>query len=347
MSDKLNYLPTRIVADEKIVDNRFARAILARAEQLEIPLINKTLDQPLDSEAGSARKTRCLHLSDRKRSYLKGWSHGETTPDRDEICLIPIEGCLFDCCYCYLQDYLNDLNLVATVNHAQLKAQIVQAIAGGGNFFSFGELSDGLQLEFLLKYLPEIWECFADNRTVELEIRTKSQLVSTVLGELEPLNNVTFTWTITPASQARRLELYAPKPELRLKALKKLQAAGFSCGIRFDPLVLCDGWWEDFRGLLVRVEKIIDLKKLSSVKLGTFRFPAGLDLKIISRFPGRSFIRDEFVRGPDGKYRYPKPRRIAAYKKLKKLLSSRGVNPQLCMEPDYIWRGAGYSLPAG
>ncbi len=332
-------LPGKLLIDSTTRDYPGISQVINKARELEIKveLINN------HSPYNTANLTPgTVFLETKKRSYLKNWSHPAALPDSPEICLTPIQGCLFNCRYCYLQDYLENSRFVAaTINYQLLTAELETAIARGGNNFSLGELSDGLLLEPLINYLPELWPSFYNNPGASLEIRTKTDTVESVINNIKPLNNLIFSWTLTPAETAPAIELGAPPVAGRIEALKQLQSKGFRTAIRFDPIILTTDWAENYYTFINRLKNTIQFDRLSFVKLGTFRFPRGLDKEIIRRFPGTDFIRDEFILSPDGKYRYPRGRRTGAYNYLIDLLKDSTRRIELSMEPDYIWKAVG------
>ncbi len=321
----------RLLVEPGAAKTNSGRKIIERAKRQGIEVL---ISEGIEIENLSKQS---LVLSAQRSSHVNKWEHPQPLPDRAENCISPVEGCPFDCCYCYLLNHLQEPVPQATVNHELICREIEQRIEAGEKYFSLGELSDGLELEPLLHFLPTIWNLFQKNEQSRLEVRSKSINVGPVLKELKPLDNVTFAWTLSPVSVARRIELRTASTGQRIKALKRLLEAGFNCGLRLDPIILQADWESEYQRLLEHIFSEISPVQLQFFILGCFRFPSGLDRQIEKRFPGRDFIRDEFVRGPDGKYRYPRFRRTAAYRKLLKLLPSENLRIGLCMEPEYIW----------
>lgn len=334
----------KVVLSPEIQGQENAELITSRARDLGLTVETTPREELAEFRTPAAK--RVLYLREKAGGFVKEWQPGESFPDRVEWCLTPVEGCNFDCCYCYLQEYLNDLMPVAAINYETLRAEVAAAVHDGATRnFSLGELSDGLFLEPLLNFLPEIWEVFKDATESFLEVRSKSDRGRSLADKLEPLKNVVFSWTLTPQSIVESVELHAAPVERRLTALSRLQQAGFNCGLRLDPVLLVEDWFSQYEKLLARADRLIELADLNFVILGTFRFPVDLDRIILKRFSNATFVKTEFVRGPEGKYRYPRDRRTAAYNKLRKLLQSYGVQPKLCMEPAYVWEDAGFSPP--
>ncbi len=73
-------------------------------------------------------------------------------------------------------------------------------------------------------------------------ITTKSDLVARdagLLAQIRLRNNVQVNMTITTLDEAlaRALEPYAPRPSLRIEAIRKLSDAGIPCGVLCCPLM--------------------------------------------------------------------------------------------------------------
>ncbi|MGM0380727.1 MAG: radical SAM protein [bacterium] len=283
-----------------------------------------------------------LYIHGKKKSLLKNWRSHPRLVGNDEWCLIPLQGCPMDCCYCYLQDYLQRPLVQLWPGWEELSRQIESKIGSTDSSlnFSLGEFSDGLFLEPLLEFLPAVWEVFRNTRAT-LEVRTKSHQVEPVLENLEPHEQGIFCWTLTPPGLARKVELFSAPPEKRLGALKKVLEAGFRAAVRFDPIFLKDNWLEAYRRLIREMKNYFPPDKLEYIMLGTFRFPAGFDRVMQQRFPGVKYLRDEMVRCPDGKYRYFRERRVKAYRQLVELFDESAPEIRLCMEFPYIWEETG------
>ncbi len=341
----------RVVPRPEVRDHPVTRGILERVKSFDLSV------EPEWEPSGSDRvnsffreEKRTLVLRRNRGSFIKPWESDENLVGEDEWCLTPVEGCPLDCDYCYLQDYLDRPLIQWFVNQDRMVEQIECFLADPPeeppHWFSLGELSDGLFLEPLTHTVRRIWDVFRES-PARLEIRSKSHHVHGLSEALEPHSGGLFTWTLSPEGVDRKNEmLTAPLPQ-RLAAMKQMKSAGFRVAVRLDPVVLRDGWEEEYRELIRSMDRLLDLSELAFVMVGTFRFPRGFDRTIRQRFPDRSFHRDEFVEGPDGKLRYPRPRRVRAYSMLCEWIAQTGGEPRLCMEPPYVWEDTGLGLEPG
>ncbi|MFP4687678.1 MAG: radical SAM protein [bacterium] len=340
--DKISFRPAlkKIAVDNSYKNNPRLKKVLSKATGYGLEI---AANAAFRTDSIRNQKS-CLQLTAARKKFIKLWPAAPRIVGKDEWCLLPVEGCVMDCCYCYLQGYLSRHYPVANLNTAEMINQLDDFFAKKNSSkmydFSLGELSDGLYLEPLLNILPELWKFFED-KNGRLEIRTKSHHVHNLPDKLNPHPNGVFCWTISPPKKVNRLELFSAPFKQRLAAMQYMLKAGFKVGIRFDPIILSENWKTEYSGMIKQLKQHLDLNEISYIVAGTFRFPAGFDKIMQKRFPGRDFLRDELIKGPDGKYRYPRRRRSEAYKKLKRMLGPEVKNLSLCMEPHYIWEDSG------
>lgn len=335
----------RVVVSPEARDHPNTRRILNRAREAGL-----TLEENLPELDGDSinqryrREKETLYLRINKGSFVKPWESPSEIVGRDEWCLTPVEGCPLDCSYCYLQDYLDRPLIQVFVNQEKIPEHVSEFVADPPedppHFFSLGELSDGLFLEPLTRTIPRVWEVFRDG-PAKLEVRSKSHHVHGLASELEPHQNGVFTWTLSPKEFDRKNEMLTSPLEQRLSAMRHLLNEGFRVSARIDPILLKDDWFERYSKLIKTLDESVGLSNLTFLLLGVFRFPKGFDRTMEERFPNRDFLRDEFVEGPDGKLRYARDLRTEVYRRLGKVVRDHGGDPNLCMEPEYVWEDAG------
>jgi len=194
--------------------------------------------------------------------------------------------CLYDCRYCFLQGMYRSANYVLFVNYESFEEEIGR-IAQNSNrpawFFS-GYDCDSLVLEPVSGFAAHFLPFFATQANARLELRTKSTQVRTLLNR-EPLANVVVAFSFTPREMHRSLEHRVPTVERRLDAMVQLQQAGWSLGVRFDPLIYQQGYQAQYRELFREVFTRLDADRLHSVSLGPFRLPRGYFRTISRLYP--------------------------------------------------------------
>ncbi len=164
----------------------------------------------------------------------------------------PYRGCEYGCKYCYARfthDFLerHDPRLFETEIYAKdwdadAFIQELKAVKAG-QIIGIGTATDPYQpaeRKFLLT--RQLLESMLPVRGVSIFITTKSNLVSRdcdLLVKLAESNELRVTVTVTTMDRdlARMTEPYAPRPDLRMKAVSQLAAAGVRVGVIANPVL--------------------------------------------------------------------------------------------------------------
>ena len=164
----------------------------------------------------------------------------------------PYRGCEFGCKYCYARyahEFLElhdpalfETRIYAKRFHAQSFREELQRVKRGESIW-IGTATDPYQpAERRYQVTRRILEVFAGERGQELGITTKSDLVSRdvdLLSRIAKQNAVQVNLTITTLDEelARLLEPRAPRPALRVAALRRLSEAGVPAGVLAHPVM--------------------------------------------------------------------------------------------------------------
>lgn len=255
------------------------------------------------------------------------------------------QGCPFDCSYCILQGYLEHRHLVVQANADALLAAASERLrAEPQRFFRLGtgEFADSLALEPLTGWAERLVAFAREQPNAVLELKTKSDRIDGLLG-LDHGGRTVCAWSLNAADVAAEEEHGVAPLEARLAAAARCAQAGYRLAFHFDPIFHYDGWAEGYRRTVERLFASVPAERIAWISLGCFRFTAGLDRVIARRFPRNRRIYGEFVRGEDGKMRYPQPLRVAIYRRMAEWIAQAGGgNPlvYLCMENAAVWRAA-------
>ncbi len=164
----------------------------------------------------------------------------------------PYRGCEFACKYCYarythefmeLRDPLAFEQKIYVKQHAAwlLRQGLKQVRSGEG--IAIGTATDPYQpAERRYNVTRSILEEFALHRGLRLGIITKSDLIlrdAELLRRVAEHNSLHVSLTVTTVDTqlARILEPRAPRPDLRLEAVCKLNLAGIPAGVNCAPLL--------------------------------------------------------------------------------------------------------------
>jgi DNA repair photolyase len=164
----------------------------------------------------------------------------------------PYRGCEFGCRYCYARythefmelrdadEFENRIYAKGTIAPL-LRAELKKIDGRGG--IAIGTATDPYQpAERRFGRTREALEVFAEQRGLNVSITTKSDLVKRdipLLQEIARRNFISVNVTITTLDPqlARHLEPRAPRPELRLKAVRALADAGIPVGVYPNPIM--------------------------------------------------------------------------------------------------------------
>jgi len=163
----------------------------------------------------------------------------------------PYRGCEFGCKYCYARYAHEYMELDATAFEDRIYAKSAAAHLlrqelkriDRREHIAIGTATDPYQpAERRYGVTRAILEVFARDRGRHLGITTKSNLVLRDMGllrEIARANVVTVHITITTLDEklARLLEPRAPRPALRLAAVRRLSAAGIAVGVFPNPVM--------------------------------------------------------------------------------------------------------------
>ena len=164
----------------------------------------------------------------------------------------PYRGCEFGCQYCYAR-YTHEFMELRDGREFEQKIYVKQHTSEllrhdlrrvkPGEGVALGTATDPYQpAERRYEVTRGILEEFARHRGFELGIVTKSNLIVRdvdLLREVSRNNTLSIHMTITTlnADLARILEPRAPRPDLRLDAVRQLSEAGLSVGISGSPVL--------------------------------------------------------------------------------------------------------------
>src|SRR5215831_9861293 len=163
----------------------------------------------------------------------------------------PYRGCEFACKYCYarythefmeMTDEDFEHKIFVKQHAADLLRQELKKVKRGEEI-AIGTATDPYQpAERRYEITRAILEQFAHHRGLEIGIVTKSNLVlrdADLLREIGQHNRIFVNLTITTVNTdlARILEPRAPRPDLRLEAVRQLNLAGVAAGVICAPVL--------------------------------------------------------------------------------------------------------------
>lgn len=246
-------------------------------------------------------------------------------------------GCVYECTYCYLQEYTNSPGIILPVNIEDFLCafkHIKQNIRIGT-----GEFTDSLALDYITEFSPLLVDFFKKHPKTIFEFKTKSDNVKNLISA-GPSDNVVISWSLNPQPIIDTEEFYTVSLKRRLNAALQYVKANFSVGFHFDPIIYYQSWEKDYEDVVNQLFDTINNKAIRWISLGTLRFAPALKKIIENRFPQSRILDEELALGFDGKMRYSQPVRADIYKKMLIWIHKRSKrNPiYLCMENKVVWK---------
>ena len=351
---KATYQPDAVFVEQNSKDLPFTGEILSRihAPVYEIQDIREleTQFKTYQNDFFGAAKNN-LVLSRFNGSFLKkcpGASPGMVCCNYYVVNLS--KNCIFDCSYCFLQDFLNNNPLqVAYVNIEDLLQELEEVFTQFPDRtfrVGTGEITDSLALDSLVPYSKVLVPFFNKQKNAVLEFKTKSDCIENLLDQVDP-TNVIVSWSINPQQVIELEEKGTPSLESRLNAASLCAKKGYRIGFHLDPILLIPEWEDAYRGLVDMLFDFIPSSQIEWVSLGSFRYRPSLKPIIKSRHPKTLLFTGEHLPSKDGKHRYLRPLRNKAYETIKAFLQekSKELSIYFCMETKEVWEGVTGKTP--
>ena len=245
-------------------------------------------------------------------------------------------GCIYECTYCYLQEYTNCPGIVLPLNTEDFFREF-DSYRKPRMRIGTGEFTDSLALDNITQYSLSLIEFFNENTDITFELKTKSDNISNLL-KAKHKGNVVISWSLNPEKIIKENEFYTASLNKRLDSALKCMEAGYRVGFHFDPIIHYRNWPTDYQNLVNRLFDNIPYKNIAWISLGTLRFNPHLKSIIENRFPDNKILDEELLIGFDNKLRYPEKLRFFIYQNMLYWIRKRAKNLRvyLCMENNVI-----------
>jgi len=245
-------------------------------------------------------------------------------------------GCIYECTYCYLQEYTNCPGIILPLNTEDFFKKFA-SYKKPRMRIGTGEFTDSLALDNITQYSIPLIEFFNKNTDTTFELKTKSDNIDNLL-KTEHRGNVVISWSLNPEKIIKENEFYTASLNKRLNAALKCTEVGYRVGFHFDPIIYYRNWAMDYQNLVNRLFDKISHKKIAWISLGTLRFNPHLKPIIENRFPGNKILDEELLIGFDNKLRYSDKLRFFIYQNMLDWIRKRAKHADiyLCMEKKNI-----------
>ena len=202
--------------------------------------------------------------------------------------------CLYDCRYCFLQGMYRSAHYVLFINYEDFATQLLATMATqqGPSVYYSGYDCDSLAMEPVSGFCDFFLPLFRDNPSATLEIRTKSTQVRRLL-EMAPISNCIIAMSFSSEQASQQWENKVPSTAKRLESLSRLQQAGWSVALRFEPVIAEANVLAHYQQLFERVFSTLNADALHSVSLGEFRMPATFHKTLARLYPDENLLARE------------------------------------------------------
>lgn len=245
-------------------------------------------------------------------------------------------GCLYECNYCFLQQYQNLPAIALPSNIQDFLDKVPTAVFRRGRFnyvrLGSGEFTDSLLFDDITNYSTDIINFF-NGRSEFFEFKTKSVNINNLL-KLPAQKNIVVGWSVNPQNIISEVEPLTPSLKERLTSAAKIAGHGYKVAFHFDPVIRHKNWKENYKNVVEQIAENIPKESIVWISIGTLRFNRELKKFIECRFPQNIILDEDFYLSFDGKMRYSDAERQEVYGFLKPLLEKTFPNTvvYLCME---------------
>lgn len=286
----------RIYIEEEILSHPRTLQIIARYPKAKV-ITCERYGNVFNSNAQNFRlqkKQPSLILASKKSRLILKTPAGYGVGGNQNYYFSHMLNCLYDCRYCFLQGMYRSAHYVVYVNYEDFMDEIT-TIANRNtepSWFFSGYDCDSLAMEPVTGFMQFAIEKFAKLPCANLEIRTKSTQIRTLLNH-NVLENCVVAYSFTSKEISKTLEHKVPAVEKRIASAAKLQKKGWKIGLRLDPLIYTEHFQSNYTELLDSIFEELDADLIHSVSFGPFRVPKGFYKKMVKLYP-----REKLFAGP-------------------------------------------------
>ena len=161
-------------------------------------------------------------------------------------------GCTAMCLYCYLVCNYNKCSYLRLfVNREQMLEKIIKTAekAESNLTFEIGSNSDLVLENTITNNLVWTIENFKNSKKGMLTFPTKFDMVDPILN-LNHQGRIIARVSMNPEEIIRKIELGTSRLQNRIEAVNKLAEAGYKVGILIAPIIMVEGWKEQYDSLL-------------------------------------------------------------------------------------------------
>jgi len=202
-----------------------------------------------------------------------------------------------------------------------------------------GEFMDSLAIKELDDVNKELAKMIKEDGNAIIEFKTKSKRIQPMLN-IPAHKNIVLSWSLNPQSVINTEEPLTASLQERLESAKNAAEHGYSIALHLDPIFMEDSLLDEYIDLIDKTMSAVPASKIRWLSMGGFRYTEELKLCMLEKSGlNRTYLSGEFIRCNDGKYRYPRYKRVKFYNAIGCAVKKYGnIKTYMCMEDSDLWR---------
>ena len=278
-----------VYIEKKVESYKYTKEILYKVRPKNI-IICKNYNEIFNKKNQNFRlqkKFPSIILAEKQKNLVLETPQNFSIGGKNNYYFSHMLNCIYDCKYCFLQGMYNSANYVVFVNWKNFTDEIERISNSFGNqkvYFFSGYDCDSLALEPITNFAKYFINFFKNYDNSILELRTKSTQTN-FLDTIKPSNNIIIAFSMNPQTVIAKYESDTPSLSKRLNAILRLQNLGWKVGLRFDPLLYEENYKEIYTNLFKEISRKLQIKKIHSITIGSFRLPKPFYKKINKLYP--------------------------------------------------------------
>lgn len=312
------YMPERVIFEPQALEYPLGQSLLNYFQHNNIEIVQTALQNVMRYIPGNSEIEKYAHS---RRTLVvsvkKSLQFDVCKPSADyEFSLIT--NCPGNCEYCYLQTTQgNKPYLRIYVNLEEIFDSIERHIAKQEDritTFEVASAGDPLGIEHITGTLAKTITFFGQLDKGRLRVVTKFSNVEPLL-QLKHNGHTRFRFSVSSRYVLHHFEHNTASFEERIEASGKMADAGYLMGFIVAPIMIYDGWKDEYRELFTLLSKKVNLSRSAeplTFELIQHRFTPTAKKYILERFPRTKLDMDESKRitkwGKFGKFKYVYPK---------------------------------------
>jgi spore photoproduct lyase len=311
------FIPRRAFIEKAALEYPLGQSVQQKLHEAGVPIMILRERQRL-SIPGNTASSRYSEAKKTLVVRVRKSKEFETCKPSAHYQLPLISSCPGLCEYCYLQTRLGPKPYVRVYVNLKEILEEAQRLVGMREpeltIFEGAATSDPLPIEWLTGSLKDTIEFFGRLERGRFRFVTKFSDVEPIL-EAQHQRRTTVRFSVNAEYIVKNFEHSTSSVDERISALKRVSDAGFKVGVMVGPIIIFEGWKEQYESLLQKLGEALDGHSNDDgipFELISHRFTKRAKSNISMVFPNTRLPLDESKRrlkyGQFGytKYVYPK-----------------------------------------